>query len=254
MVSYRLRLNNGFVSTTHLSVGIAFLAGLVSFVSPCVLPLVPAYLSFLTGSSLEDLKADASGAMRARAISHALAFIGGFTVVFVLLGISASAVGGALAEHRTLIAQIGGVIVVILGLQMMGMIRIPFLMMDTRIHKEHAQANYYTSAIVGIAFAAGWSPCIGPILAGILALATQQHSGQAAILLLFYSAGLAVPFLITAFAIGAVVPILNRIKRFLPAIEFASGLMLVVVGLILANDAFLSVAGWFYQFVPTPKL
>ncbi len=242
------------MSTTHLTVGLAFLAGLVSFVSPCVLPLVPAYLSFLTGSSLEDLKSDVSTAMRARASSHALAFIAGFTLVFVLLGISASAVGGALASHRVLVAQIGGVIVTILGLQMMGMIRIPFLMMDIRPHQEHAQVNYLTSAIVGISFAAGWSPCIGPILAGILALATQQRTAEAALLLLVYSAGLAVPFLIVALAVGTIVPLLNRIKRFLPAIEFTSGLILVVVGLILVNDAFLTVAGWFYQFVPQPNL
>jgi cytochrome c-type biogenesis protein len=242
------------MATAHISVGIAFLAGLVSFVSPCVLPLVPAYLSFLTGSSLENLKSDTTGAMRAQAVSHAVAFIAGFTLIFVLLGISASSLGGLLSANRVLIAQIGGAIVVILGLQMMGMLRIPFLMMDTRVHAQHEQRSYWTSAIVGIAFAAGWSPCIGPILSGILALASQAHTAQAAMLLLFYSAGLAVPFLITAFAIGAVLPVLNRIKRYLPVIEFTAGLFLIAVGLVLVTDSFLSVAGWFYQFVPTPKL
>jgi cytochrome c-type biogenesis protein len=108
--------------------------------------------------------------------------------------------------------------------------------------------------LVGIAFAAGWSPCIGPILAGILAIASQQHNAEAALLLLVYSLGLAVPFLLTAVAIGAVLPVLNRIKRFLPAIEFTAGLFLVAVGLVLVNNAFYSVAGWFYQFVPTPSL
>ncbi len=241
-------------STTHITVGIAFLAGLVSFVSPCVLPLVPAYLSLLTGESLEDLKAETAAGARAQTLAHAIAFVLGFGVVFVILGLTASAIGGLLNEHRTLISQIGGVIVVILGLQMMGMIRIPFLMMDKRAHAQHDRRSFWTSLVVGMAFAAGWSPCIGPILAGILAIASQQHNGQAAVLLGAYSLGLAVPFLITAAAIGAVLPALNRVKRFLPAIEFAAGAFLIVVGLVLVNNAFLNVAGWFYQFVPQPKL
>ncbi len=243
------------MSSTHITIGIAFLAGLVSFVSPCVLPLVPAYLSLLTGRSLETLSAGDSGAeLRGLAVGHALAFIAGFTVVFVALGLTASAFGAALNAHRVLIAQIGGTIVVILGLQMMGMLRIPFLMRDTRVHVQRENRSFWSSGVVGIAFAAGWSPCIGPILAGILAIASQQHNAEAALLLLVYSLGLAVPFLLTALAIGAVLPVLNRIKRFLPAIEFVAGLFLVAVGLVLVNNAFLTVAGWFYQFVPTPNL
>jgi cytochrome c-type biogenesis protein len=240
--------------TTHITVGIAFLAGLVSFVSPCVLPLVPAYLSLLTGESLEDLKAETTAAARAQTIGHAIAFVLGFSLVFIILGLTASAIGGVLNANRTLISQIGGALVVILGLQMMGMLRIPFLMMDKRAHVQHDRRSFWTSFVVGTAFAAGWSPCIGPILAGILAIASQQHNGEAALLLCFYSLGLAVPFLVTAAAIGAVLPALNRIKRFLPAIEFASGAFLIVVGLVLVNNAFLNVAGWFYQFVPQPNL
>jgi cytochrome c-type biogenesis protein len=241
-------------ATTHITVGIAFLAGLVSFVSPCVLPLVPAYLCLLTGESLEDLKAETTAIARAQTLAHAIAFILGFSLVFVALGLTASALGTALAENRILIAQIGGVLVVILGLQMMGMIRIPFLMMDRRVHVAQERRTLWTSVIVGMAFAAGWSPCIGPILAGILAIASQQHNGEAALLLSFYSLGLALPFLATALGIGVVLPVLNRIKRFLPAIEFAAGAFLIVVGLVLVNNAFLNVAGWFYQFVPQPQL
>ncbi|MBV8498186.1 MAG: cytochrome c biogenesis protein CcdA [Candidatus Eremiobacteraeota bacterium] len=241
-------------ATTHITAGIAFLAGLVSFVSPCVLPLVPAYLSLLTGESLEDLKAQPSAQARTQAMLHAVAFVIGFSVIFVALGLSASAIGGALDQNRVLIAQIGGVIVVVLGLHMMGMIRIPLLMRDARVHVVRARATLWTSGLVGMAFAAGWSPCIGPILAGILAIASQQHSGQAALLLSFYCLGLALPFLVTAGAIGAVLPLLNRIKRSLPAMEFAAGAFLIVVGLVLANNAFLNVAGWFYQFVPQPSL
>ncbi len=241
-------------SSSHISIGIAFLAGLVSFVSPCVLPLVPAYLSLLTGESLEDLRENANASLRTRAIGHSLAFIAGFTIVFVALGLTASEIGGLLNAHRMLIAQIGGIVVIVLGLQMMGMIRIPFLMMDKRVHVAHERRTYWTSGLVGIAFAAGWSPCIGPILGGILAIASQEQSAQAVVLLLSYSLGLAVPFFLTALAIGAVLPALNRVKRFLPAIEFTAGLFLVVVGLVLVNNAFLTVAGWFYQFVPQPQL
>jgi cytochrome c-type biogenesis protein len=238
-----------------IAIASAFAAGFVSFISPCVLPLVPAYLSLLTGSSVEDLRGMETGrVLRAVAVRHALAFVTGFTLVFVALGLGASAVGGVLNANRILIAQIGGCIVVILGLQMMGMLRIPFLMMDTRVQIQGERRTYWTSGLVGIAFAAGWSPCIGPILAGILAVASQQQSGVAAFLLLCYSLGLALPFLLTAVAIGAVLPVLNRIKRFIPAIEFAAGLFLVAVGLVLVNNAFLSIAGWFYQFVPTPSL
>jgi cytochrome c-type biogenesis protein len=241
-------------ATTHITVGIAFLAGLVSFVSPCVLPLVPAYLCLLTGESLEDLKSAPTAIARAQALAHATAFVLGFSFVFVLLGLGASAIGGVLAANRVLVAQIGGVLVVILGLEMMGMIRIPFLMMDRRVHVQSDRRTLWTSAIVGVAFAAGWSPCVGPILAGILAIASQQHHGEAALLLSFYSLGLAVPFLATALGIGVVLPLLNRIKRFLPAIEFAAGGFLIAVGLVLVNNAFLNIAGWFYQFVPTPQL
>jgi cytochrome c-type biogenesis protein len=238
-----------------IAAALAFGAGFVSFISPCVLPLVPAYLSLLTGSSLEELQAEESGAqLRRIAIGHACAFICGFTIVFVALGLTASEIGGVLASHRLLIERIGGTIVIILGLQMMGALRIPFLMRDTRVHLQRERRTYWTSGIVGIAFAAGWSPCIGPILAGILALASQEQTAQAALLLLVYSLGLAVPFLLTAVAIGAVLPLLNRIKRFLPTIEFVSGVFLIAVGLVLVNNAFLTVAGWFYQFVPTPNL
>ena len=241
-------------ATTHITAGIAFLAGLVSFVSPCVLPLVPAYLSLLTGESLEDLKTETRAAARLQAVAHAVAFVSWFSLIFIGLGLSASAIGGALDANRVLIAQVGGVLVVILGLHMMGLIRIPWLMMDARFHVQHGRRTLWTSALVGMAFAAGWSPCIGPILAGILAIASQQHSAQAALLLAFYCLGLAVPFLATAVAIGMVLPLLNRIKRWLPAVEFVSGAFLIVVGLVLVNNAFLNVAGWFYQFVPQPSL
>jgi cytochrome c-type biogenesis protein len=244
------------MNPAHITVEIAFLAGLVSFVSPCVLPLVPAYLSLLTGESLEDLKSATTATARTRTLTHALAFVLGFSIVFIALGLGASAAGGLLKANQVLVAQIGGFIVIVLGLHMMGIIRIPFLMMDKRSHVQNSgRRTAWTSFIVGMAFAAGWSPCIGPILATILAIAAEEHNAaQGALLLTSYSLGLAVPFLITALAIGAVLPVFNRIKRFLPAIEFTAGAFLVVVGFVLVNNAFLNVAGWFYQFVPQPKL
>jgi cytochrome c-type biogenesis protein len=241
-------------ATTHITAGIAFLAGLVSFVSPCVLPLVPAYLSLLTGESVEKLQLETTAQARVQTFAHALAFVAGFSLIFIALGLSASAIGGALLANRSTIAQIGGVLVVILGLHMMGMIRIPWLMMDARFHLRHDRATFWTSGVVGMAFAAGWSPCIGPILAGILAIASQQHSAQAASLLAFYCLGLALPFLAVAGAMGVALPALRRITPSLRAIEFGSGVFLIAVGLVLVNDAFLRVAGWFYQFVPQPNL
>jgi cytochrome c-type biogenesis protein len=239
-------------STTPLSTGISFLAGLVSFVSPCVLPLVPAYLSLLTGESIENLRENDRAA--ARALPHALAFIGGFMIVFILLGLTASALGALLGANRDIIAEIGGVIIIVLGLQMMGMLRIGLFMRDTRVQVHHERRTLWTSFIVGLAFAAGWTPCIGPILAAILALASQAHNGIAALLLFSYSIGLAVPFVIVAIAIDVVLPLLARLRPALRAIEFTSGAFLVAVGLVLLNDDFLRVAGWFYRFVPAPKI
>ncbi len=243
------------VGTTHLTVGIAFLAGLVSFVSPCVLPLVPAYLSFLTGSTVDELRENAGADARARTLAHALAFIFGFTIVFVALGASASAIGGALRENQVLIARIGGVVVIVLGLQMIGVLRMRVLARDTRLQVHSERRTVVASVIVGLAFAAGWSPCIGPILAGILTLASQEQGvKQGAWLLFVYSMGLAVPFFVTALAVGAILPALNRIKRFMPALEMAAGAFMIATGVVLATNSFLRIAGWFYQFVPQPKL
>jgi cytochrome c-type biogenesis protein len=233
----------------------SFAAGLVSFISPCVLPLVPVYLSLLTGSTLDDLRDEARNVRsRARVLIHAFAFVCGFTVIFVLLGLSASAIGTFLGTYRDWIARIGGVIIIILGLHMMGVFRIPWLMMDKRVHVRTNQ-TYAASFLVGIGFAAGWSPCIGPILSGILLLASQEkHVTQAALDLLAYSAGLAVPFLLVAIALGWALNALNRIKRLLPKIEFGAGLVMIAAGIIVASDSFLRISGWLYQYVPTPKL
>ncbi len=238
----------------HLNLATAFLAGLLSFISPCVLPLVPSYLSFLTGTSLEDLKSETAGPARAHVMLHALAFIAGFTLVFIAIGLSASAIGSIFVNNKRVVQILGGAIIITLGLQMMGVLRIPALMMDKRIHLGPRKPSYWMSLLVGLGFAAGWSPCIGPILSGIIYLAAQEKVAQATFLLFVYSMGLAVPFLITAAAITQSLGALGRIKRFLPAIEATSGAILVGTGLIVLTDQFTRIAGFFYQYVKAPSL
>jgi cytochrome c-type biogenesis protein len=239
----------------HLNVFTAFLAGLVSFISPCVLPLVPSYLSFLTGTSLEDLKTQSAATEKARVLMHALAFVCGFTCIFVLIGLSASALGSVFTPHnKEIIARIGGAIIIILGLNMLGVFKIPMLMMDKRIHLQSRKQSLAISFLVGLGFAAGWSPCIGPILSAIILLAAQESVPRATFYLFVYSLGLAIPFLIMAAGITQSLSALARIKRFLPAIEAGSGAILVATGLVLVTNSFVRIAGFFYQFVKPPNL
>jgi len=233
----------------------AFLAGLVSFISPCVLPLVPSYLSFLTGTSLEDLKAESGAQAKAHVFAHALCFVAGFTVVFVAIGLSASAIGEVFVDNKRIVEIFGGVVIVVLGLNMMGVLRIPALMMDKRVRVTPRKPSLWVSFLVGLGFAAGWSPCIGPILSGIILLAASTKTvGEATFLLFVYSMGLAIPFLITAAAITQSLGALNRIKRFLPVIEGVSGAVLVATGVVVATDQFTRIAGFFYQYVKPPSL
>jgi len=231
----------------------AFLAGLVSFVSPCVLPLVPSYLSFLTGTSLEDLKAETSAEAKFHVFAHALCFVAGFTVIFVAIGLSASTIGAIFVNNKRIVEIFGGIVIVVLGLQMMGVLRIPALMMDKRRRVTVHKPSFWVSFLVGLGFAAGWSPCIGPILSGIILLAASTV-GEATFLLFVYSMGLAIPFLITAAAITQSLGALNRVKRFLPVIEGVSGAVLVATGIIVATDQFTRIAGFFYQYVKPPSL
>jgi len=237
-----------------LNILTAFLAGLISFVSPCVLPLIPAYLSFLTGSSLEELKAQSDAVSRARTMLHALAFVAGFTVVFMAIGLSASALGSVFVDYKDWIARIGGAVVIVLGLNMVGLFKIPALMMDKRLQFRSANRSLFASFLVGIGFAAGWSPCIGPILSLIILRASQQHYGQAIFFLFVYSMGLAVPLLLTAAAITQALKALNRIKRYLGAIEIGAGIFLILTGLVIITGSFGRVAGFFYQYVKPPSL
>lgn len=224
-----------------LNLATAFTAGLLSFVSPCVLPLIPAYLSFLTGSSLEELR-DESRDARGRILTHACAFSLGFSTIFVLAGLAAGTLGGALGPERALVARIGGALIVLFGLHMLGLFRIDALLADRRIRIGAMRRSPLASWIIGIGFAAGWSPCIGPILAGILVLASTEGRAAAAWLLTAYSLGLAVPLIATACGLGAALPLLNRIRPALRTIEAAAGAMLIAGGAVLFTGSFSQVA------------
>lgn len=216
----------------NITLGVAFFAGLASFLSPCVFSLVPAYVGYLSGRAAGG---EADGNNRLVTFLHGLAFVLGFSLVFVLFGVAASAFGGALADARIWLAKIGGVVVVIFGLHMIGVYRIPFLEYDTRIQDlPDPKWGYLSSALLGVFFSAGWSPCVGPVLGMILTLAANGGDvAQGAILLTAYSAGLAIPFLIAALGIGWVSAALRKYGKVMRYIEILMGVILVIIGIML---------------------
>lgn len=221
-----------------VSIGLAFLAGLASFLSPCVFSLVPAYIGYLSGRSLAGIPSpeeDNQRTHRWQAVSHGLAFVVGFSIVFILLGVTVSFLGGMLYAVRTWLAKIGGIVVVLFGLHMTGILRIPFLEFDLRPRSALDQRrSYLSSALMGVFFSAGWSPCVGPVLGAILTLAMNTGSvGKGFQLLTAYSAGLAIPFLLAALGIGWVTAILRRYQRTMHVVEIVMGGLLVIVGAML---------------------
>jgi len=225
------------LSAANVSLGLAFLAGLASFLSPCVFSLVPAYIGYLGGRAAGG---DNTTGNRWATFSHGLAFVLGFSVVFIFLGVAASAFGGLLFDMRTWLAKIGGIIVVIFGLHMIGVFRIPFLEYDLRVHSQvDARWGYISSALMGVFFSAGWSPCVGPVLGAILTLALNGGSVYLGVKLLSaYSAGLAIPFLIAALGIGWVSVILRKYGKVMRYVEIAMGILLVIVGAMLFLGTF----------------
>jgi cytochrome c-type biogenesis protein len=229
-----------------LGLFVAFAAGLLSFLSPCVLPLVPSYIGFLTGMSLPEM------AVRRRvALVHALLFVFGFSLVFMLLGASATALGRALNYYQHWLQRVGGVLIILFGLVCMGVIKAGFLNQEHRLQVEQKPVGYLGSALVGMAFGAGWTPCIGPVLGAILGLAaTSQDLSRGLLLLGVYSAGLAVPFLIAAAALDAFLDWFQRFRRYLPWVMRVSGALLIFVGILMATGEFTRLAGWLQQFTP----
>ena len=229
----------------HLSIPIAFLAGIVSFLSPCVLPLVPGYISMLSGASMEELKAGATAGVMQRVMRNSVAFVAGFSVVFVALGASATEVGNFLATEKRLFNIIAGVIIIVFGLHLTGLVKIPFLYREARVQTGAPRRGLAGSFLIGFAFAFGWTPCIGPILAGILAVAaTRDTVFQGMFLLAVYSAGLAIPFLLAGLGLGGFVKFYGRFRKHLQAVEVASGVLLIALGILIAFNKFTLLSGY----------
>lgn len=219
----------------EVSLVAALLAGIASFLSPCVLPLVPGYLSWISGLSLEEMQqAERRRAVTSRVAVNSLAFILGFSLVFILLGASATAAGQFLVKKIAILTQIGGVVIIIFGLHIAGVFRIKSLYREKRFQVQRKPVGLLGALLVGVAFAFGWTPCVGPILAGILAYAaTRETLGQGVLLLIAYSVGLGLPLFLSALAINTFLEALQRIKRYFRAIEIASGCLLVVIGILI---------------------
>lgn len=232
--------------TAGLGLAVAFLAGLLSFLSPCVLPLVPSYVGFLTGMSLPEMTT-----RRRLALAHAFCFVLGFSLIFILLGASATALGRALRYYQVWLTRAGGVLIILFGLYCLGVIRIGAFQMERRLQLQDKPVGFLGSALVGMAFGAGWTPCIGPILGAILGLATVETDvTRGMVLLAAYSAGLAVPFLLAALAVDSFLDWFQRFRKYIPWVMRVSGVMLVAVGLLLVTGEFTRLAAWLQSLTP----
>jgi cytochrome c-type biogenesis protein len=230
----------------------AFGAGVLSFLSPCILPLVPPYLCFLAGTSLDELtKHTSTPAVTSRAFIRALAFVVGFALVFIALGAGASTLGRLVSEHLTLLSRIAGLVIVVLGLHMLGVFRWFLLMREARFVVSNRPASVIGAFVVGLAFAFGWTPCVGPVLASVLMVAgTEDSIGQGAGLLAAYASGIGVPFLAAALFTGPFLRWLSGFKRYLGAIEKVMGTALVVTGILIFAGAMPVIGGWLLENVP----
>lgn len=234
----------------NINILTAFLFGLLSFISPCVLPIIPGYISFISGHTLDDLKGDNKSAARAVMI-NSLVFIAGFTVIFVLMGAAATSIGQVLNDNLNLISKVAGFIIIIFGLHMIGIFKIGFLNYEKRFHLQEKKLGILGSFAVGAAFAFGWTPCIGPVLAGILAIASQQDTVLQGIILLFvYSLGLGIPFFLTAISINKFFTLFNRIKKHFHTIEVIGGMMLVAVGILMMTNYLTIIASYLSKWFP----
>ena len=234
----------------EVSIPAAVLGGLISFLSPCVLPLVPPYLSYLAGTTLDELQAGDDWAVRRRAFLTALLFVAGFSTVFVLLGATASVLGQALRQHLELLSTVAGVVIIVMGLHLLGLFRIGLLYREARVEVGRS-ASVWGAYLMGLAFAFGWTPCIGPILAAILALAGSETSvARGALLLGAYSAGLGIPFVLAALAMKPFVAFLKRVRSRFGMIEKAMGAFLVLTGIAFLFGWITSASFWLLEAFP----
>jgi cytochrome c-type biogenesis protein len=239
--------------TLDVSIGAALLAGVISFLSPCVLPLVPPYLCFITGTSLEELT-DYNETAREQwrdTMLAALLFVLGFSTVFVLLGAGASEVGQVLREHLTLMARIAGVFIIVMGLHFLGAFKLGILHREARYHHASRPAGLIGAYAIGLAFAFGWTPCIGPVLAAILSIAaSEQDVAKGAGLLAVYSLGLGLPFLLAAAGIGSFISFQKRFRKHMPTVERVMGGLLVVTGIMFLTGAMQDFSYWLIDYFP----
>jgi cytochrome c-type biogenesis protein len=237
----------------NVSIGAAILAGVISFLSPCVLPLVPPYLCFIGGTSLEELSRPGATAalQQRRTMLAALMFVAGFTTVFVMLGASASLVGQLLRAHLTLLGQIAGLAIIVMGLHFLGLFRLDFLNREARYHAARKPAGPLGAYAIGLAFAFGWTPCIGPVLAVILSLAaSEQDVAKGAGLLAVYSLGLGIPFLLAAAGVGAFLGFLSGMRKHLLIVERVMGGLLVLTGIMFLTGAMQNMSYWLLEQFP----
>ncbi len=236
-----------------LDVGLlaSFGAGLLSFLSPCILPLVPAYLGFLAGTSLKDLSGAGEPGRSSRMFWRALAFVIGFSCVFVALGASASAAGRLVSEHLTLLSRISGLVIIGLGLHVAGLFRVSMLMREARFDMSSRPVGFLGAFVIGLAFGFGWTPCVGPVLASILLISsTKDTIGQGTLLLAAYAGGIGVPFLAVAAFSGPALRMLGGIKRYVPVFEKVMGLALIATGLLVFFGLMPVVGNWLLEMFP----
>ncbi len=226
---------------------VAFLAGLLSFLSPCVLPVVPSYLSYVTGiSGVAEMQA-----RRHLALLHAALFVAGFTLIFLALGATATAVGRLLNTYQHWLERVGGVLIIVFGLYCLGVLRFGFLSREVRWDLGDKPLGYLGSVLAGLAFGAGWTPCIGPILGSILLYtSTRADLGHGLVLLLAYSAGLAIPFLVAAWALEWFLRWMGRFRRYIGWVERIAGVLLIAFGLLLVTGTFTLLSGWLQNLTP----
>src|SRR6476661_6043684 len=229
-----------------IGLALAFSAGLLSFVSPCVLPLIPSYLTFVTGVGFDDL-----GTSRRAALIHALLFVLGFTLIFVALGASATILGRVLIAYRVWITRLGGALVVLFGLYLLGLVKVSAFDRERRVHLANKPLGYLGTVLVGVAFGAGWTPCLGPILGAILTYtAAEADLSRGLPLLLAYSLGLALPFLLAAVAVERFIVTVRRFRPYMARVSQLSGLILVIVGLLMMFDYFTVIAASLQKITP----
>ncbi len=227
------------------------LAGLLSFLSPCVLPIVPGYLCFLAGTSLDKIASGEDASKERNVFYFALSFVFGFSTVFILLGASATLLSGLIYEYLDILRVVGGIIIIIFGIHFMQIIQLPFLNRDTRYQIESYRPGIIGSYVIGLSFAFGWTPCIGPILGSVLSIAASSETVTYGIaLLMLYSAGLGIPFLLAAYAINGFMRFLSKIRNYIRAIEIFTGVLLVIFGILILTNRIQELAFFFIKYFP----